>query len=440
MKIRERIRIGDTAKTEIKKYLPVFLYCALALSLWSNFLITKVLGIKLFVYEVYFLPLIAVYFYLNRRRYIPEDFSASFPKKDKKAFVLKCAELLWSNVKKLLESIPLFAYVTAAVLLLFLIIGMLRSPGYITSQVTSYRVWFYFLAIITICFALKEIDLKLIYFSCLGAVFGDLLFCIITPNDQTITQVNLVALAAVICIPLVCSNYYWFAASIALGGIEAFVSGFRITFVVVAVTYLFGILYTAVCTREKKNYILLAVTVGGGILFIVFFDGIASLMQNVFHMDNYAFFRVTSRLKALLRFDFAASQDAQRLKCFSAPFELFAERVIPRGLIGKANGTYGTYKDVPIVFLYDSFGAIAAWFLSAFTGFIGAWNLYASYKKRTDTAQAFFGAMFPVIVLMFLLNGCFLMDTYEVCISAVIFGFWFRYYFGIKEQKSISPD
>lgn len=394
------------ADNRIRRLVLIFVYSFAALSLWSNFLITKVLHSPFFLYEVFFIPPVVMYVRKNGMTFF----------------------------KRLIDRRMLIA---GGVLAVFLAVGILRNPSYLIAQVTTYRVWIYFLVIILICFRAEMPDLDTIFAACFGAVCGDTLFCLISPNGWSITPLNLIALAVVVCIPLVQGKYGVFAVGIAVCVVDAFLSGFRISFVVIAAAYIFGLLFSVVCSRRKKDFILFGITVAGAVIVFVFFDPIAAAMQSIFHIDEFAFFRVTQRLKALIRFDFVSSQDAQRLKCFEKPFDLFLQRVIPRGLVGKGDGTYGAYKDVPIVFLYDSFGSVAAWFVSAFVGCVGAWNIYASYKKRTSPELGFLGAMFPVIVVLFLLNGCFIMDTYEVCISAVILGYWLKNFLILPRTDTI---
>lgn len=77
-------------------------------------------------------------------------------------------------------------------------------------------------------------------------------------------------------------------------------------------------------------------------------------------MNAMAIYRITDRLEAFFEMDFASSQDTIRFELMRKIFDQFENCIFPQGLIGKATGEYGLYKDAPIIFLYHAFGSVVS--------------------------------------------------------------------------------
>ena len=147
---------------------------------------------------------------------------------------------------------------------------------------------------------------------------------------------------------------------------------------------------------------------------------------NIFNMENsVSVYRITNRLKALVRLEFGTSHDTVRFELMGKIFTEFTNFLIPSGLIGKAVGQYGIYKDAPVIFLYSAFGSflgillVIVFITKAFSSTIKSITLYKDQ-------MLVFSSCFSIYIILFLLNGTFLMSTYDVCLTGVVFGMWFN--------------
>lgn len=124
-------------------------------------------------------------------------------------------------------------------------------------------------------------------------------------------------------------------------------------------------------TKKARKLFYTIAVFGVMFYFIGNYESIVMILANRLHMDQFAIFRVTTRMSSILRMDFSQSQDTDRLGLWLMPFNDFIYSIMPRGFIR----TLGIYIDVPIIILYDVFGSIASWLIIIYK------NKHRSYSK-----------------------------------------------------------
>ena len=137
-------------------------------------------------------------------------------------------------------------------------------------------------------------------------------------------------------------------------------------------------------------------------------------------MSYFAIYRVTERMKGLLSLDFAGSQDTARLSIFQYPIQRFMRCIIPRGLIGEAIGEYWLYIDVPILYLYDLFGSICASAILINCFYQMCRHIKFVFRKLADRKVVLVTLMMPVLFLLEIVNGTFVVVLFQGIETAFI--------------------
>ena len=370
------------------------IYAMISLSGWSYYLLCDVVGLPFYVYEVFFVPIIFIY----RNKII-------------------------GGLRKLRTT-----YACGALLLVcFLLFGLAINTKYIMEQITTYRTIFYVFVFMYFFSMEKEFDINFLQVLCVGASLGEFLFVQIVSNNRDQTALNIVALSLMVIIPVIKNNLIETVFFTVFALTVSFRSSFRINIVIVLIALLISVLYVMIIQKKRKALILTTVIMFTGITVIMNFDSIVDFLVNILKIDNaMSIYRITNRLKALFQADFQSSQDTVRFMLMAQIFTEFDTYLIPCGLIGKAIGMYGRYKDAPIVFFYHAFGSPVS---IALLGYIvmKACCFIKKYMFMKKNELSIFGLMLPIYLVLFLLNGTFIINTYEACLTGIVLGYWFNY-------------
>ena len=180
-------------------------------------------------------------------------------------------------------------------------------------------------------------------------------------------------------------------------------------------------------TKKAGGKIRKIVYVGIIVISIVFlvseYDAIIQFIAKKFNMDMYAIYRISSRMKATMRLDFSASQDSARLNLWILPFKEFLRCILPHGL----TRSLGYYIDVPVLFLYDTLGSIGAIIVICFFS-ITVFRFALIFLKRKKMDQStwreriFSLCIYPLLMVLLIVNGSFLKHLYQAIITGVVLG------------------
>ena len=370
------------------------IYAMIALSGWSYYLLCDVLGLPFYVYEVFFVPIIFIY-----RNKIISGFG---------------------KIRKI--------YVFVALLLVFfLLFGLVINTKYMIEQITTYRTIFYVFVFMYFFSIEKKFDIKFLQILCTGASLGEFLFIQIISNSRDQIALNIVALSLMVIIPVIKNSLTETIFFTVFALIVSFRSSFRINIVIVLIALLISVLYVMMIQKKIKALILTVIIAIAGITIAINFDSIVDLLVNILKIDNaMSVYRITNRLKALFQADFQSSQDTVRFMLMAQIFTEFDVYFVPCGLIGKAINMYGRYKDAPIIFFYHAFGSPVS---IALLGYIvtKACCFIKKYMFVKKNELSIFGLMLPIYIVLFFLNGTFIINTYEACLTGIVLGYWFNY-------------
>ena len=368
---------------------------ALGFSMLGQFLILNVMGLPISLMEIYWIPVLVF---------------------------LICD---YNNVFKSLSMCSRMLFAAYLLLILGLIIGIASS----LSIIFAYRSIIYLLISYLIFKSnnLYNINLLYIFIIAFSAVIGELIFVSFFATDAITSSMNCLAVAIAIFTSFILKKYIFCLISIIISMFLAINTGFRIGIVIVIICIIELIIIIFLrCIKSKKwNIRLLAIcmpviAIIGWAIFVSYYSEIVYLIADITGMDEFAVFRVTERLEALLKFDFVASQDGTRLKVFKYVVDRIAQ-LLPRGLVGEVVGEYWLYIDVPIIYLYDIFGSlfsliIVLWFLGVVISNLKALNSNITLTKKLSLYTI------PIIIILFIINGSFMVIVYQAVITGFILG------------------
>ena len=190
------------------------LYGAIALSGWSYYILCDVIKVPLYLYEVFFIPII-----------------------------FKYHAIIISKVKKM-RKIYIFSF---AFLVFFLLIGFCVNPQHIFVQITTYRTLFYVWAFMYFFSGIKNFDIKRLQLLCVGSCVGQMLFIVlISKSEGDVTAVNIMALSLMIIIPIIKDKFFEAVFFCIVGLILSFVSAFRINIIIVLMAFRLSLLYMVI--------------------------------------------------------------------------------------------------------------------------------------------------------------------------------------------------
>lgn len=389
----------------ILQYLLILITGILGFSYISNYILLQKLQLPFYIVELFLLPSIFMYF----NKYI---------------------NIFVRSIKKRMVCF----FILTILLMTAVILGVINGAGFI-GALTMSRSLVYIILVAFIFCEYKEFDLSKLYILVLGATIGEFInVAIIAPglsNYKGIAQVNIIAIALVVLIPVIRRRNAQGVICFSLAFLTAYLSGMRTPILICVITYIIANIYVVLSisftTRKKVIKLLLmgvilSVVIGAIILRI---DIILNRVAEIFHMDSYTIFRISDRMKAFLNFDFVASQDTSRIEGYKKIFSEFIPSLIPRGFIGEIKGV-GNYIDVPILFIYDVFGS-----------FFGMILLYIIVKRALSKVRDLFrkklldidvvaAIMVFIYFVLFIINGRFLYITYESILSGIVIGVWFN--------------
>lgn len=383
----------SNCKVDYRELLFFLVYGAIALSSWSYYILCDLIGIPFYLYEVYFIPLAIKY----RRQLLKYNFCCKF---------------------------TVGAWVAAIVIVVFFILGIVINPNYAVAHITTYRTIFYIFAGILIVSSWTRFNITILQCLCVGSCLGQFAYMSTIATNANETAVNIVALSLMIIIPSAKGNVKQTMLYTAFGLFLAFRSSFRINIVVVLISLGITLFLSWFVTKSRKLFMFIGFLVIAGLVIIANLDAITAWMVDVLKMSNaMSIYRITARLKALFSLDFEQSQDMVRFELMGKMFTSFSEYLLPTGLIGKAIGEYGIYKDAPIIYIYSAFGSVVGLLLTVFVAVKGLLYMIKSVVQKQQ-GQLVFGSMLVVYIILFLLNGTFLIATYDACLTGVVFGVW----------------
>lgn len=375
----------------------LFLLGFLGFSMLGQFIILNVLHFPFSFMELYYLPLLVKY-----RNKLATCMRKVFVHPSRKIFIL--------------EFLLLFG----------ILIGFIETLDF--SILINYRTIVYMILIIEYVNMYGiSINLDTVYYINFAAILGDFAFINIFSNSDITSSINCVAIALAVFSAFLNERYTLGGLATVIGILNGITSGFRLGIIVSFLIIIEAFVFTIVrndnrCVRKvlsKRLGILIAV-VGLVIAALVNYESIISFVANKMGMSYFAIYRVTERMKGLLSLDFAGSQDTARLSIFQYPIQRFMRCIIPRGLIGEAIGEYWLYIDVPILYLYDLFGSICACAILINCFYQMCRHIKFVFRKLADRKVVLVTLMMPVLFLLEIVNGTFVVVLFQGIETAFI--------------------
>jgi len=372
-------------------------------SSWAKYLLSTI-GINFFIFELFLIP------YLIYKR-----------------------KLFFSLLKDLfhLTLIPTFLYIILFCSILF---GTINNNGNFISVFTTTRPFFYIILIINYFYKTKDININKIYTWSIASIIGEAIFIQFIQINRNWYYINVVTLALIIIIPLIEKKPIKYIFSMCLGLFISIISGYRINLLIIIVgnlTALFWIIFfnfTKIKIKQLlKRIFLLVIIIFFLIIIIQNYIFIIDMISKFIKIERATIYRITDRLKYFLMGDFSSSQDTTRLNNYKMIPNEFNENLIPTGLIGKTLDYYGTYTDVPIILLFESFGSVLSIFILIVINLIGFIAFIKSFYCYNIT-QIVAGLMYPIFIILFVINGTFIYFTNVSLMTALIISRWFSYY------------
>ena len=266
---------------------------------------------------------------------------------------------------------------------------------------------------------------------CLFATISEFLFVAVFSTRNIVSSTNCLAVSIAIIGFFICGYYKTGLLAFGVSMLTGILSGYRIGIVFSAISLIIACCYSIFhgsehesLSKKAQKIIYVAVVFGVMFYFIENYENIVMTLANRFHLDQFAIFRVTTRMRSILRLDFSQSQDSGRLAIWMTPFIDFFSSVMPRGFLR----TPGLYIDVPILILYDAFGSIASWLIIAFIvkKSIGAIRKIIKHKKEMDIDQIRCAElsiyMLPILIGLMVTNGTFIKNIYQSIQTGTIIG------------------
>ena len=261
-----------------------------------------------------------------------------------------------------------------------------------------------------------------------SAVCGELIYVLLLNEGGIAASTNCIAIALIIVIAFVLEKYILAAISVALSLFLTINTGFRIGIVTVAlcvVEMMALLIFRSFQKTSGKQFAkrmgVVVLFVCSVVVFINYYEWIIDKIATLTGMSQSAKFRITERLRAFLQFDFTTSQDTQRLDIFKYPFERILQ-IFPRGLIGENIGEQWLYIDVPMLYLYDIFGSVAAWCIVIWFVVLGFWHLFHYRQLESYNMKMVCFWLMPVIAMLFIINGTFIVAMFQALQMGFILG------------------
>lgn len=376
-------------------------------SMLGQYIVLNVFHLPISLMEIYYIPLLLLY----RNRII-------------------------STIRIAIKKMPYFLLLTFFAIFSSMFFGIANSGK--ISVIIDYRSILYLLLVLLYVYKNDiTIPTKFIYKFSLYIIFGELLYILFISTSDISSSINCIAIAAAILSAFCFENYFAAFFAFVLGCCLGVISGFRIGIVISVISFFEAILFMLI--RNKKNmkiktfirrFLVLIVTILCAIVFVNYYEPIILKIADYTGMSQFAVFRITERMRGLLRLDFNMSQDIERLTIFQYPFERFWSCMVPRGLIGSFIEEYWMYIDVPILYLYDLFGSLGAFALlgGLFVRILRKYKNYRIYFLKNiielqNEAIILSLLLVPILAILFVLNGTFIVVSFQAIETGIILGF-----------------
>ena len=380
----------------------LFLLGFLGFSMLGQFILLNVLHFPFSFMELYYLPLLFKY-----RNKLSTCIKKTFSHPSRKIFIL--------------EFLLVFG----------ILMGFIETLDF--SILINYRTIIYMILIIEYVNMYGiTINLDTVYCINFAAILGDFAFINIFSNSDITSSVNCVAIALAVFSAFLNERYTLGGLAAVIGILNGITSGFRVGIIVLFLIVIEVLAFTFVRNDSRRSRkvllkrigILIAV-VGVMIAAIVNYESIISFVATKTGMSHFAIYRVTERMKGLLSLDFAGSQDTARLTIFQYPVQRFVRCIIPRGLIGEAIGEYWLYIDVPILYMYDLFGSICTCAILINCIYKTWLHIKFTFHKFVDRKIVLVALMMPVLFLLEIVNGTFIVVLFQGIETAFILAILF---------------
>ena len=378
------------------------LFAFVALSSWSSYIVTNVLGLRSNVYELYFIPLIIYY----RRDIFKTDSG--------KKLKMKLSHKAFNYI----------GFVFCCFIVGLIVCGFKEFSGFsgnlIIEHIMAYRFVIYSAFIICYFSQVNSINLKLLLYICFFSVLGDFVAILTIHSANYASTVNLIALSLIVIIPIVQNHIVISITNVLFAFVVAFRSSYRISIVVVFVAILFSLIYSAAIRKKMKSILLLLLAMTAFVYLFQNFDVIVKAFSDSFGMNYASYRRISYRLTEALH-----GGEIGRSEIYLERLQLCTSEVIPFGLYRRAVGEYGWYTDTPFVFILDAFGLIGGipvLFLAIRKGV----KICVLSLKKNLPCLGILAIMFPIYIVLFIFNGTFLFWTYVSCLSGIVLGYWFN--------------
>lgn len=267
----------------------------------------------------------------------------------------------------------------------------------------------------------KSINIWKMHYICFFAVLGDFVNVLTVHADDTQMTLNLIAIAIFVIIPIVQNNLALSIVCSLFATVVAFRSAYRISILVVLVAILFSLIYAAIIRRKLKSLLLMIVAIVALFCLIQNFDSLVKTFSELFDMNYASYRRISTRLISAVH-----GNDIHRYEIYEERISLCFTEIIPFGLFRRAVGEYGWYTDTPFVFMLDAYGVLGGVALVFISIKKGIGIFVKALRSPTKPFLGVLAVLFPVMLVLFVLNGTFLFWSYVVCMTSAILGYWFN--------------
>ena len=276
-------------------------------------------------------------------------------------------------------------------------------------------------------------DLQTVLFLNLLVLFGEFLYVFVFSGSAITSSLNSVAVILSIVSAFILEKYAVAAVAAAFSLFMGVLSGYRIS-IIVPLAALLGMLLYLLLRSEKTwkklcfKWAVLFVICIAVVLMVQHYETIVYYIAEKTGMDSFAIFRVTERMRGLFQGDITVSQDTERLALFRYPFTRFFTCIIPRGLIGTEIGEYSLYIDVPLIYLYDIFGSVAALVilfvivLQLIKHIRPCLSNQSRYRETFWRNKRVAAITTGIMGLLLVVNGTFMVSPYQAIETGLVLG------------------
>lgn len=323
------------------------------------------------------------------------------------------------------------------ILILSLSIGITIIKTNDINSLFNYRSIIYLLICLKI-FSKRDISISKLYWISLGAIYAEIFFTIFISQNDIVSSSNCIAIALIIIIPFIQKRYIISIINVIICFFYSINTGFRIGIIITIIAVLeiliFLIFYKKIL-RTIKGILYFPI-----ILLILFY--VSNLLKNNYiqivefiaeltGMSTFAKFRVTEKLQGLFSGNLEVSQDIGRIYIYLEGLKNYFNSIIPKGLIGEAQGFYFNYIDVPITYLGGIFGNIISiiFIVKIIIRYCKVvYKKVDNYKLNYQYTQEkiLIILAIPILLVLFIVNGSFFVIVYQAIMTGMILGLLFK--------------